>query len=278
MQEKQTRLYLTSVFLVSSFNMENVTPELALLPGFRFHPTEEELVDYYLKGTAMGKIFHSGIIGFLNIYKHNPWDLPGMAEIGEREWYFFVPRERRAGHGGKPNRTTKTGYWKATGSDRHIRCPKEPREIVGLRKTLVFYTGKAPKGCRTDWVMNEYRLISNTNIATEDIVLAKIYRKATSLRVLEQKAEELVRTSHQSLPSNGASQSNFDAPLSLQGLDFGAERGEELFEAAKKELQKDANSEALTRVGSMPAAEPIMDWTSESVWAQLRSPSSYAMW
>ncbi|WRX07999.1 NAC domain - like 2 [Theobroma cacao] len=255
MQEKQTRLYLTSVFLVSSFNMENVTPELALLPGFRFHPTEEELVDYYLKGTAMG-----------------------MAEIGEREWYFFVPRERRAGHGGKPNRTTKTGYWKATGSDRHIRCPKEPREIVGLRKTLVFYTGKAPKGCRTDWVMNEYRLISNTNIATEDIVLAKIYRKATSLRVLEQKAEELVRTSHQSLPSNGASQSNFDAPLSLQGLDFGAERGEELFEAAKKELQKDANSEALTRVGSMPAAEPIMDWTSESVWAQLRSPSSYAMW
>ena len=47
------------------------------LPGFRFHPTEEELLDFYLKSTVLGKKLHCDIIGRLNIYDHDPWDLPG---------------------------------------------------------------------------------------------------------------------------------------------------------------------------------------------------------
>ncbi|XWS33929.1 hypothetical protein CRYUN_Cryun22dG0125200 [Craigia yunnanensis] len=249
--------------------MENITSEFAL-PGFRFHPTEEELVDYYLKETALGKNLHSDIIGFLDIYKHHPWDLPGKAKIGEREWYFFVQRDKKCGRGGKPNRTTENGYWKATGSDRLIRSLKEPKKIVGCRKTLVFYTGKAPKGCRTDWVMNEYRLY-NTSFPTEDIVLCKIYQKAISLRVLEQRAEEHARKSH--IFSSYVAQINFDTPLSLQDLNYGAEREEELKAEEKLESQNEADiTELLMKVRS-----ESMDWTLDSV-AQLRSSSSYAMW
>ncbi|KAF3434818.1 hypothetical protein FNV43_RR21904 [Rhamnella rubrinervis] len=182
----------------ASSNMEEMTPELDL-PGFRFHPTEEELLDFYLKNMVLGSRLRFDIIGFLNIYRYDPWDLPGMAKIGEREWYFFVPRDRKHGSGGRPNRTTEKGFWKATGSDRRIVSLSEPKRIIGLRKTLVFYKGRAPRGSKTDWVMNEYRLPDNCQML-KDIVLCKVYRKATSLKVLEQRAamEEEMKNLHAS--------------------------------------------------------------------------------
>ncbi|KAL7192877.1 hypothetical protein ACSBR2_024648 [Camellia fascicularis] len=181
------------------------------LPGFRFHPTEEELLNCYLKRIAMGNKLSFDIIGFLNIYHHEPWDLPGYAKIGEREWYFFVPRDRRHGHGGRPNRTTLKGFWKATGSDRPIRSSTDPKKVLGLRKTLVFYKGRAPRGSKTDWVMNEYRLSDHCS-SMEDIVLCKIYRKATSLKVLEERAamEEKSRTTLP-WPPSPPSQGNFSS-------------------------------------------------------------------
>lgn len=167
----------------------NMSTEEITLPGFRFHPTEEELLDFYLKNMVVGKKLRFDVIGFLNIYHHNPWDLPGLSKVGEREWYFFVPRDKKHGSGGRPNRTTEKGFWKATGSDRKIVTLSDPKRIIGLRKTLVFYEGRAPRGSKTDWVMNEYRLPDNSSLP-KDIVLCKIYRKATSLKVLEQRAAE----------------------------------------------------------------------------------------
>ncbi|KAJ8544761.1 hypothetical protein K7X08_017344 [Anisodus acutangulus] len=159
------------------------------LPGFRFHPTEEELINFYLKRIIIDNKFDSNIIGFLNIYLSDPWELPGLARIGEREWYFFVPVNKKYGPKGKPNRTTRNGFWKATGSERQIRSSLDLKTVIGLKKTLVFYGGRAPKGSRTDWVMNEYRLPDGHPLHKDhDIVLCKVYRKATSHKVLEQRA------------------------------------------------------------------------------------------
>lgn len=87
----------------------------------------------------------------------------GLAKInGEREWYFFVPRDRKHSSLGRPNRTTGTGFWKATGSDKKILKLSDRKQLIGLKKTLVFYSGRAPRGGKTDWVMNEYRLPDNS--------------------------------------------------------------------------------------------------------------------
>jgi hypothetical protein len=79
-----------------------------------------------------------------------------MAVMGGKEWFFYVPRDRKYRNGDRPNRVTASGYWKATGADRMIRG--ENNRPIGLKKTLVFYSGKAPKGVRSSWIMNEYRL------------------------------------------------------------------------------------------------------------------------
>ncbi|XP_021776304.1 NAC domain-containing protein 35-like [Chenopodium quinoa] len=188
--------------------MDDKTSPNFELPGFRFHPTEEELLDFYLKNMVNGRKMHHDIIGFLNIYRFDPWDLPGLAKIAEREWYFFVPRDRKHSNGGRPNRTTEHGFWKATGSDRKIVSLSEPKRVIGLRKTLVFYQGRAPRGTKTDWIMNEYRLPDNY-VLPKDIVLCKIYRKATSLKELEQRAAKEEEKS-----TNGLAYSYPTSPLS----------------------------------------------------------------
>lgn len=53
----------------------------SLAPGFRFHPTDEELVSYYLKRKVMGKPVRFDAIGDVDIYKHEPWDLAGSLSL-----------------------------------------------------------------------------------------------------------------------------------------------------------------------------------------------------
>jgi hypothetical protein len=131
--------------------------ELNLPPGFRFHPTDEELVVHYLCRKVARQQLPVPIIAEVDLYKFDPWDLPEKALFGLKEWYFFTPRDRKYPNGSRPNRAAGRGYWKATGADKPI-APRGSAKAAGIKKALVFYSGKAPKGVKTDWIIHEYRL------------------------------------------------------------------------------------------------------------------------
>ncbi|KAH6763530.1 hypothetical protein C2S52_020963 [Perilla frutescens var. hirtella] len=118
-------------------------PPTSLAPGFRFHPTDEELVRYYLRRKVCGKPF------------------------------------RKYGNGSRLNRATGKGYWKATGKDRSVR---HKNLTIGMKKTLVFHSGRAPDGKRTNWVMHEYRLcdseLESAGILQDAFVLCRIFQKS----------------------------------------------------------------------------------------------------
>ncbi|XP_066348984.1 NAC domain-containing protein 4-like [Miscanthus floridulus] len=131
---------------------------MELAPGFRFHPTDEELITHYLAHKVADARFAALAVGEADLNKCEPWDLPSLAKTGEKEWYFFCLKDRKYPTGLRTNRATEAGYWKATGKDKDIFRRGNGKALVGSKKTLVFYTGRAPKGEKSGWVMHEYRL------------------------------------------------------------------------------------------------------------------------
>ncbi|KAK4348722.1 hypothetical protein RND71_031477 [Anisodus tanguticus] len=150
-------------------------------PGFRFHPTDEELVLYYLKRKICRRRILLDAIAETDVYKWEPDDLPDLSKLktGDRQWFFFSPRDRKYPNGARSNRATKHGYWKATGKDRIITCYSR---AVGVKKTLVFYKGRAPVGERTDWVMHEYTMdedeLKRCQPAQDYYALYKVFKKS----------------------------------------------------------------------------------------------------
>ncbi|OWM69014.1 hypothetical protein CDL15_Pgr025201 [Punica granatum] len=131
--------------------------------GFRFYPTEEELASFFLRNQLDGQNqddMHR-VIPVLDIYEKEPWDLPQLA--GDRcqedteQWFFFVPRQKSEARGGRLNRGTPLGYWKATGSPGYVYS--SDHRVIAVKKSMVFYLGKAPTGRKTKWKMNEYKAI-----------------------------------------------------------------------------------------------------------------------
>ncbi|WOL17096.1 NAC transcription factor [Canna indica] len=176
---------------------------VVLPPGFRFHPTDEELILHYLRKQAASQPCPAAIIAEVDIYKFDPWDLPAKALFGDREWYFFSPRDRKYPNGARPNRAAASGYWKATGTDKPVVSTAGSKEkgkgagneSIGVKKALVFYRGKPPKGVKTDWIMHEYRLadadarcrnnyqpvnLRGSSMRLDDWVLCRIYKKSSS--------------------------------------------------------------------------------------------------
>ncbi|KAK8562713.1 hypothetical protein V6N13_018719 [Hibiscus sabdariffa] len=118
-----------------------------LPPGFRFDPSDEELVVHFLQRKAALLPCHPDVIPDLQLYPYDPWELDGKA-LGEgNRWYFYSRRT--------PNRSTGNGYWKPMGTDEPVVTSNSSRK-VGVKKSFVFYIGDS--AVKTNWIMQEYRL------------------------------------------------------------------------------------------------------------------------
>ncbi|KAK9160397.1 hypothetical protein Syun_006738 [Stephania yunnanensis] len=114
--------------------------EATLPPGFRFAPSDEELVCHYLYDKITNKRASNDTMVEVNLHLCEPWQLP------------------------------------ATGKDRAVVHPTS-NAVVGMRKTLVFYNGRAPNGIKSGWVMHEFRLENGQMPPKEDWVLCRVFNK-----------------------------------------------------------------------------------------------------
>ncbi|KAK0586035.1 hypothetical protein LWI29_038428 [Acer saccharum] len=78
-------------------------------PGFRFFPTQGELVSFYLHNKLQGNKddrlnrLMDRVIPVVNIYLYNPWDLPQFSEYlchkDPEQWFFLRSKTRERGKG-----------------------------------------------------------------------------------------------------------------------------------------------------------------------------------
>ncbi|KAH0469293.1 hypothetical protein IEQ34_002525 [Dendrobium chrysotoxum] len=203
----------------------------SFLPGFRFYPTEEELLSFYLQNKLNNlRSDMERVIPVVDVFSLEPWQLPELSGepcVQDKEqWFFFCPQQEREASGGRPSRTTTTGYWKATGSP--ILIYSSTKRRLGMKKTMVFYNGRAPTGQKTKWKMNEYRLFEDqatTSTAAAasaasvpgetpklraEFSLCRLYTGSGSLRSFDRRplaADEQASTSELRLPEAGPTES-----------------------------------------------------------------------
>ncbi|KAK8542720.1 hypothetical protein V6N13_136724 [Hibiscus sabdariffa] len=235
---------------MESTDSSTISQQRNLPPGFRFHPTDEELILHYLKRKATSAPLPVAIIAEVDLYKFDPWELPAKATFGEQEWYFFSPRGRKYPNGARPNRAATSGYWKATGTDKPVLNSGRTQK-VGVKKALVFYGGKAPKGIKTNWIMHEYRLpgcdLGNKKNSPrlDDWVLCRIYKKNNTNRPMYDTVGPVP------VPSSGALLENHEHNL-FDGINCWSSKPE------------------LSMVNSLKRSMPSLYWTDD----ETASPST----
>ncbi|KAK6267210.1 hypothetical protein QUC31_018047 [Theobroma cacao] len=175
----------------------------SLPPGYCFKPRDDELIVHYLRRRVCNKPLPPNRIKEVELYKYSPDDLTqadNASSKKESEWYFFTPRDRKYVNGSRPSRTAGDGFWKATGSDTSVMFKGN---IVGFKKTLVYYYGKPPKGEKTNWIMHEY-VLSNPparqragkdDMRLDDWVLCRLHNRnhtkvGATRQATDQKQEE----------------------------------------------------------------------------------------
>ncbi|KAL3620386.1 hypothetical protein CASFOL_035298 [Castilleja foliolosa] len=174
--------------------------------GYRFVPTDDELITHYLSKKVKNEPLPVADMREVKLYSHPPHELAGKyTQLGDKEWYFFTPRDRKYPKGYRPRRSVgDIGYWKATGAEKPIKS-KEGVQI-GNKTSLVFYYGKPKSGQekKTNWIMHEYKLHTPSKTGHEsshkkfdDYALCKIYEKAERLNkkqndqeIIEEKIED----------------------------------------------------------------------------------------
>ncbi|PIN01794.1 hypothetical protein CDL12_25691 [Handroanthus impetiginosus] len=130
---------------------------IAIPIGFRFHPTDQELLLYYLRRKAQSLPLPASVIPEFDVFQSNPWDLPGDSK---EKRYFFSKRKRsiivnncssllRAG----------CGYWKSTGKEYKPIVGPGSNLVIGIKKSLVFCEGKISGGRKAQWIMHQFCLV-----------------------------------------------------------------------------------------------------------------------
>uniref|UniRef100_A0A6N2K9Q3 NAC domain-containing protein n=1 Tax=Salix viminalis TaxID=40686 RepID=A0A6N2K9Q3_SALVM len=210
-QEKKTLLHAKSLECSLNLNGRSNGGQAlnvpVLVPGYRFIPTDDELIVYYLKRKIMGQQLPCDVIPTIDVYASNPDKLPLGGEANE--WFFFSTRSK------DDDVIVLDGGYYAIDPEGAGPITWEGK-TVGYVKTLNFYKGSSPDGKETEWMVEELRVnpefvpVDNDDRSTqekiENLVACRVSRVQPETEWYEYFDEEIEKE---------AKRGKFEIPASL---------------------------------------------------------------
>ncbi|KHG24245.1 NAC domain-containing 68 [Gossypium arboreum] len=128
--------------------------------GYRFRPTDEELVVHYLKRKALNLPLPASVIPDFDVFQTDPWSLPG--DVKEKR-YFFSNRYGNESNNKKRKRVVAgSGYWKPIGKEKTILA-SGTNQVVGMRQALIFCERKPWTDTKPRWLLHQFRLVGSAD-------------------------------------------------------------------------------------------------------------------
>ncbi|XP_074296335.1 NAC domain-containing protein 14-like isoform X2 [Silene latifolia] len=183
----------------------------------------------------------------------------------DNEWFSFCPRDRKYSNGQRSNRATGAGTIKS-----------RKMGLIGMKKTLVFYTGRAPKGERTSWVIHEYRPLlqelDGTNPGQGDFILCRLFKKSDELKEDENddgcNIDEMETGVLSPYPTNISQEDARSGPAFVQASPGSVEQPLEQHKTSKNLMVK--TSDSLTSEATKPT---IPDYSHSHIHGNIRDKS-----
>lgn len=149
--------------------------------GYRFYPTDEELVLHYLTRKNFNLPLPASVIPEVNVFQTAPWFLPG--DVNEKRYFFSSESYSNVNGGSKRKRVASgSGYWKPIGRQRLILASGSNNHPVGVKKTLVFHQRKHSQSQShgandTRWLMHQFSLLNSSQLQmNESLGNLSVYR------------------------------------------------------------------------------------------------------
>ncbi|XP_059632362.1 NAC domain-containing protein 83-like [Cornus florida] len=164
---------------------------MARIPlGFRFAPTDQDLIIQYLRRKVKGESLSSDVIIEREIYDKSPWDVfqakdPWHTTNKDKREFVIYAFTRLKKIGAKKRALRRVGCGTWDGQTQSENIYNRQKQLIGVKKMLVFEANVNTHECsimpRGHWIMHEYSLdgVSLDGLGKEgdrDYVVCKIKR------------------------------------------------------------------------------------------------------
>ncbi|KAI3990048.1 hypothetical protein MKX01_013534 [Papaver californicum] len=181
----------TNPMLNGTDDVDNEAKLSKLPSGFRFQPTDEQLIVYYLVPKVLREDLPANRMKEVeNLYHYHPKKLIQQYKGYEsNDWYFFTRKYQGEDHkdvGGEDTnfidnkfRVAGQGFWLLT-THSSIYSTDSSNSVIGYKDAWVYYEGRDSEEYETDYVMQEYTMATpsgwNHSELDHEWILCGIYK------------------------------------------------------------------------------------------------------